>query len=887
MAASLLLWGKTNHTTGAVHRLLYHLLDVGQATLAIWEKVLTAEQRRWMSAWLGLSDEDAARTLAFWASTHDLGKATPAFQRKYVPIVPALNEAGLAFPRVFVEEPCMHGTLSAFLLGPLLTEMTGVDLRFARRLAHAVGGHHGSWPLPADVQALKATQFGEGAWAQARSDLLGILIGAYQPKTPMRAAASREAENAALTFLSGLVSVADWIGSSDAFFPFEADAIDPGLYAARAARQAEQALADTGWTAHQPPARSAAFEDLFEFPPNQIQQAAIRIGDNLKEPSLVIIETPTGSGKTEAALFLADHFGHVLQQRGFYVAMPTMATSNQMHQRVAEMLRRRYPQERISPLLVHSQARWLQQAAPPAMTMGDDDPSHRGEAMAWFLPRKRSLLAPFGVGTVDQALLSVLQTRHFFVRLFGLSHKTVIFDEVHAYDTYMSQLFHRLLGWLRAVGASVVLLSATLPDRARASLLKAYAGGDAMELPSPSYPSLTWACAGRIGAMSLASDVRRELTVESIGHSPQAIAAFLSGTVQGGGCAAVICNRVARAQEVHRELQAALLVPPEDLILFHARFPFAWRDDIEARVLARFGKKGARRSGIVVATQVIEQSLDLDFDLMVSDLAPIDLLLQRAGRLHRHPAHARPPDLATPRLAIAEPRLVDGVPDFGLDRFIYEPYILLRSYLALGGRSRITLPADTSALIEAVYGEGDPPAERLTPSVRAALETARRQLQTHEQKDVAEALQRLVPPAHDERLLQQRSIGLREDSPELHTAFQALTRLGPPSLSLVCLHKVVGGLRTEPDGGGALIDIDRPPDDDTTLNLARATLLVSRREVVAHFQAQPVPPAWKEHPLLRDHRLAVFTDGICRLEGGGLRLRLSREVGLEIEKEAQ
>jgi CRISPR-associated endonuclease/helicase Cas3 len=851
------------------------------------EKVLTTQQRRWMGNWLGLDDEEAPRTLAFWSAAHDLGKASPAFQRQYSPIVPQLEEAGLTFPRLFIKEPCMHGTISAHVLGPLLTEMAGLDARFARRLAYAVGGHHGSWPLPAEVQALKASQLGEAGWTDVRRRLVGALIETYRPATPTLRNGPRGADNAALTFLSGLVSVADWIGSSEAFFPFEAEAVDPAAYGSRAALQAEQALAELGWTAHHPPAAGAAFEELFPFHPNPVQQAAVQIADGLDQPSLIIIETPTGSGKTEAALYLADRFGNALQQRGFYVAMPTMATSNQMHRRVGEMLGRRYPGRGLTPLLVHSQARWLKHAVPPAIAMGDDGPSQSGEAMAWFLPRKRSLLAPFGVGTVDQALLSVLQTRHFFVRLFGLSHKTVIFDEVHAYDTYMSRLFDRLLAWLRAVGASVVILSATLPERARVSLLEAYAGSDLKDAHSASYPSLTWACAGGGGAVSVVSGPPRELTIESIGHSPQAIVAFVAGALREGGCAAVICNRVARAQEVHRELQSAKLVPPEDLILFHARFPFAWRDEIETSVLSRFGKNGDRRSAIVVATQVIEQSLDLDFDVMVSDLAPIDFLLQRAGRLHRHPTHSRPPALASARLAIPWPNLVDGVPDFGLDRFVYEPYILLRSYLALTSLTRITLPADTTRLIEAVYGDADEPSGEASPAISAPLEAARRQLQVHEEKDVAEALQRLVPQPNDERLLQQRSTGLREDSPELHTAFQALTRLGPPSLSLVCLHRVAGGLRTEPDGGGALIDIDRPPDSDTTLNLARATLQVSHRQVVAHFRDEAVPAAWSEHPLLRDHRLAVFSDGICRLEGGGLRLRLSREVGLEIEKEVQ
>jgi CRISPR-associated endonuclease/helicase Cas3 len=142
--------------------------------------------------------------------------------------------------------------------------------------------------------------------------------------------------------------------------------------------------------------------------------------------------------------------------------------------------------------------------------------------MTWFLPRKRSLLEPFGVGTVDQSLVSVLQTRHFFVRLFGLSHKTVIFDEVHAYDTYMSVLFQRLLTWLRAVGASVVLLSATLPAQTRRELVMAYGGSEA-DLPDAPYPAITWTAEGEVGALPLSQTDSRVVALEWIPRDPASL----------------------------------------------------------------------------------------------------------------------------------------------------------------------------------------------------------------------------------------------------------------------------------------------------------------------------------------------------------------------------
>ena len=182
-------------------------------------------------------------------------------------------------------------------------------------------------------------------------------------------------------------------------------------------------------------------------------------------------------------------------------------------------------------------------------------------SMTWFLPRKRSLLAPFGVGTVDQALMSVLQTRHFFVRLFGLSHKTVIFDEVHAYDTYMSTLFQRLLTWLRAVGTSVVLLSATLPAQTRRELVQAYAG-DGVDVPDAVYPAITWAANDQVGTVPLPLSESRVVALEWISRDSAAIVTQLRDALREGGCAAVICNTVGRSQEVYQAVRDAGLVAP-------------------------------------------------------------------------------------------------------------------------------------------------------------------------------------------------------------------------------------------------------------------------------------------------------------------------------------
>jgi CRISPR-associated endonuclease/helicase Cas3 len=879
------LWAKADRVTGRTHPLICHMLDVAHVALALWSEAMTGSLRAHMAGALGLDQESAGRLIAFWAGLHDLGKASPAFQRKWPAAEAELSAAGLEFPKVFARQSFSHGAASAYLLPDLLKAQTNLPGRLARGVARCLGGHHGAWPIPNEIQQLGTLQLGDENWATLRHNLVDALAEHLNPPHALQVPPSLTERNALWALLSGFVSVADWIGSMETYFGYTDATVDLSQYRKRSEQRARDALERLNWTGWAPATQQLPFSDMFQVPaPRPMQAQAVELAEQLDRPALVIIEAPTGEGKTEAALYLADHWARTLQQRGLYVAMPTMATSNQMYGRVRAVVSRRYPDSRVEPLLVHSQATWTSALAPPELNVTDDlaeNGEDSAEPMTWFLPRKRSLLAPFGVGTVDQALLSVLQVRHFFVRLLGLSHKTVIFDEVHAYDTYMSALFQRLLAWLRLSGTSVVILSATLPARTRRELLQAYAGDEA-NVPEAAYPCITWAMQAQTGALPIQATQTHALGLEWVGRAPQAIAERLKTELREGGCGAVICNTVRRAQEVYQAVRAAGIVADEDLILFHALFPFGWRDAIETEVLARFGKDGRRpHKAIVVATQVIEQSLDLDFDVMISDLAPVDLLIQRAGRLQRHARDARPAPLRNPRLIVAAGRVDEDAGTLeGSDHDIYEAYLLLRSYLALQGRPRLELPGDTAALIEAVYGDAAAPAGTWEP----ALARSRQEMEAHQAEASYQARLKLVPSPQADNLLSKSNLGLAEDSPDLHTALQALTRLGPPSISLVCLHRVDGKLRTQPEDSGPEIDLDQAPDATITQALVQASLSVSRRGIVSYYRTQEAPAGWQKHPLLKRYYVAIFEDGVCPLPGSDYSLRVTRELGLEVLK---
>jgi CRISPR-associated endonuclease/helicase Cas3 len=575
-----ILWAKKGKSVQGqedqhFHPLLFHLLDVAAVTECLWHSVLKRQLREGVSAKLGLKAEAAGKWLSFWVGLHDLGKASPAFQGKWEHFRILLEEEGLRCRKLL--NPLPHGILTAKLVPELLTSsFNGFPPYLADRLGRALGGHHGSFPRKGDLEHIDKYQRGGKSWKEPCREIFQQLAKhcrleeAGLPKT--------DPEHSFFLMLAGLVSVADWIGSNADYFPLSGDNLEIEQYAATLRHKAEKALQILGWLGWRPPDNFIQMGEMFPAVRvlRPLQQATVQLAEGLSEPGLVILEAPMGEGKTEAAMYLADRWSVALGQRGCYFALPTMATSNQMFGRVKDFLQHRYPEELVNLQLLHGHAslsaefRLLRAKADRIFTpseIDDEEESAHSRSPAevvaaeWFTYRKRGLLAPFGVGTVDQALLAVLKTRHYFVRLFGLAGKTVIIDEVHAYDAYMTKLLEQLLEWLAACGCAVVLLSATLPGARRQSLVKAFARGlgkeaDHLELPAKPYPRLTWLCRTGLGVDSFPASPQfsRTISYEWVdGAIPTAIGqvfklgAKLQEALAEGGCAAVICNTVGRA----------------------------------------------------------------------------------------------------------------------------------------------------------------------------------------------------------------------------------------------------------------------------------------------------------------------------------------------------
>ncbi len=895
-ATLLRLWAKADDTPPARHHpLLFHMLDSAHIARLLWSEVFGAYSRQQLAQALGLREGEAGSLVPLIAGLHDLGKASPGFQSLSPSLADRLREAGLFITEYAQRNRRPHGHITTRELRRIL-RAAGWDSRPAAIVAGVAGAHHGTFFSGTDLGGWGEDTLGDASWAGVREDLVRSLctyLTAVGHPEPMLAPEDSRGAGI-IPFLAGLVSVADWIASSEEHFPYEPEATVAD-YAAISRERARAALVSLGWLPPLRPADRAEFARVFPSPegPNALQQQVARAMDRFSQPYVLLVEAPMGEGKTEAALYAADAGICAGAARGLYVALPTQATGNAMHRRVRDdYLARRGHSGALNLQLVHGNAllsreydQWRLRSVHEEEAADPD--RGRVSAESWFAARKRPLLAPFGVGTIDQGLLSVLQARHWFVRLFGLANKVVIFDEVHAYDTYMTAILERLLQWLAAVNSSVVLLSATLPASRRQRLLRAHAGERAEAAEERPYPRLTWAGPAGSGTLTVpASEYsRRAIALEFAPTEVEGLAADLQEALSEGGCAAVVCNTVARAQQVYQALQEALR--DSACLLFHARTPFAWRRGREEEVLACFGKGGARPPrAVLVATQVVEQSLDLDFDWMASEMAPADLLLQRAGRMHRH-RRERPPKLRSPRLVVVcDGDPTGGPPDFGGSARVYERYVLLRSWLALRARRALRLPDDIEALVEQVYGEADVPAP--DPAWADALAEAKAEMEKKQRRAEREAEAVLVPAPGDPQELLAELLGdrdLKEDEdPTIHATLRAATRLGPPSVQVVCLEDGGGG-DLRPVTGGGPIRFDEEPSADQTMELLEASLPLSDRGLFRVLRDQEVPPGWRRSPHLRFHRHLVFRDG--RAELAGRALTIHPDLGLVIEKKEE
>ena len=624
-------WGKRRGLEDADGRdreypLACHLCDAAAAALSLWEDHTAPGVREWIADELDMTPHAAGRFVAYLAGLHDIGKAIPGFQ----------CQDGT--------DKIRHETASYLTAPTLIDHPERVDpftSGVAHRIGEILGGHHGLYQ-PVDRRTrrpLRVPELGGPDWDAARRAIHTELRSHLNPTLPARL------PEPVAAVLTGLVIVADWI-VSDTRWILENQWDAPTGIAARW----DHTLATTRDRIHQlglahPEPTPLDLARLLGGPdrsPNPLQQSIV---DDFHPtgPGLLTIATPTGSGKTETAWIAAHRLSAVTGRHGTLMCLPTQATTNSMWARTSTTIDN-------TVTLAHSMAEFHS----PYRHYSTHDP----DALRWLNGRKRPMLSAHAVVTIDQLLAAGLTARHNAVRQWALAGKVVIVDEVHACDVYMLTLLARVLEWLGRMRVPVVLLSATLPGHVSRQLTAAYltgAGNSAPELRPVAYPGWVWhpTTGGPVeprarAAISRAHARTAHVTVTHYtGRVDTAATNAVRPVADEGGCAAVVCSTIDTAQRVYTRIRDTY--PGMRVWMLHSRFPHSWRAEIETEIVGLFGRGGSRPDGVVVATSVIEQSLDVDFDVMISELAPAALLFQRLGRVWRHhnprPAWATEPTL--------------------------------------------------------------------------------------------------------------------------------------------------------------------------------------------------------------------------------------------------
>lgn len=680
--------GKSPELPGGIpHPAAYHMLDVA----AVAEKLIAPFA-------FNAPLRDA---LILLVALHDLGKLSDSFQAM-------LAGKPTYSPRHWeLTEVLLHlnnATLAAHL---------GGQASARSELYAATAGHHGRPPshkngmLP--VRQMEKQEKGDDLTrlpdyihtalrhiGTAKDDAAALVRAfcALWPDASLNDL-SRETALQLSWWLPGLCAAADWVGSNTDWFPATAPNHQLPDYQALARARAETAVVAAGLSGAQ-----VKTDPLFDFAlrPMQAACAGIPLPDG---PMLAVIEDETGAGKTEAALLLAQRMLLAGKGRGFYFALPTMATADAMFARAAKIVDHMFAGPKMT--LAHGRAG----LSMPFKAMQGTSRADAVNCTDWLASRRRrALLADVGIGTIDQALLAALPVKHNTLRHFGLSSKILIVDEVHDMGTpYVATILRRLLTMHRAAGGSAILLTATLPLDLRRDLLAVYGGQN----EDPAYPALTIARGAAV--TQFAPDtrpVKGPVAVQRLDSIDAALDLLAQSAAKGAACAWVrnSVDEATRAVAALRERGIAA-------DLFHARFAFCDRKGIEARVMGTLGRDGQGRAGyVLVATQVIQASLDLDFDVMISDVAPVAELIQRAGRLWRHmdlrPARPVPapvlhvlspdPDQVTTDRWIAE--LLKG------GAWVYPVADTWRTARVLFRAGEINAPQDLRGLIEAVHGAG-------------------------------------------------------------------------------------------------------------------------------------------------------------------------------------
>ncbi|MEA5463891.1 CRISPR-associated helicase Cas3' [Leptothoe sp. PORK10 BA2] len=862
------LWAKTAQGTN-FHPVICHLIDTAAVCQRLLQLLPPAAIKQ-LRKGLDLSDAGMLAWVPFLAGTHDTGKVSPPFQFQESAVLDIAKQLGSgSLYDLWSKRPTVsptiakapgHGTLTACTLPEYL--QSWVDEELAAELAAIVGGHHGYIPRHEDIESItnasrqRKYHLGNSPespqWRQWRIEILDALADYCGVKD---ADVPQQCDPAAAVLLAGITTLSDWLASNQTCFPPAGAKPNLVNYIDSLDAKVDATLKAAQWHKWQPHQTPLSFVELFDNQPRGLQEAIENLMPSLcGEPALLIVEAPTGEGKTEAALTVA-HWNTSSGMPGAYIGMPTQATGNALYDRLKNYLNRWYSDQTINLQLAHSASALDENFSSSICRLEqihekDGKPSGVS-ASEWFVHRKRALLAPWGVGTVDQALVGILRTKHQFLRLLGLAGKTVILDEVHAYDAYTSRLLDQLVHWCGILGSPVVILSATLSSGQRQRLINSYAEGLGLvkvELPIAEYPRLTIYAQGKPQIdpsfnKDRLAEINQNKSIQIRWIEESQIDAQLNK-----GATAIIRSTVRRCQKTAKDYPKA--------VVFHSRFTQEHRQQKESYCLKQYGKPKSeedppRPPSLLIATQVIEQSLDVDFDVLISDLCPVDLLIQRIGRLWRHGRNNR--SVPERVIYLISPKFgQSGLPSFGDDiegrivkgkyrPGVYDRHSLLRTWYLLRDRTSITLPHDTDYLIEQAYELDNSSPVELAEAGQEDWDSSLQAYRNYQTSLENQAEKCVIPSlkhyCYAENLTH-RSVGDEE--------VELVTRLVNASMPLIV------------DVGNGKVICDHPPKKDEIrsvltqqVRISSPSLVYALKEALQKQEIQ-VPKVWQSVTYLKD-----------------------------------
>lgn len=719
-------WAKKKEVNGIYKwlPLKQHLLDTTEVIRLLWEHWLSRRQKQIIIDSLDRKEEDIAKQLAgFLASIHDIGKATAVFQSKSsffnsrdldLALLDKLEKAG--FKDIHQLSLMDEGKSPHALAAQALLESYGVS----KDISSIIGGHHGkpvdlSTTVEYQLSSYPANYFQNETpdnpfhkkWAHAQK---GIFEWALDYNDFETVEDLPKVKQVGQVILSGLLIMADWIASNENYFPL--------LNIEDSEVSDQESRKQTGWLkwfetypwkAQDISDIESAYEERFNFKPREMQAKFSQVIEKTNQPGIYILEAPMGGGKTEAALMGVEQLSNKTGTGGMFFGLPTQATSNGIFDRIKDWVNTlSLNDEKRSLQLVHGKAALNDSynVLPRASNIAED--AEDGVVVnEWFVGRKTAMLDEFVVGTIDQFLMMSLKQKHLMLRHLGFTKKVIVIDEVHAYDAYMNQYLERTLRWIGAYGVPVIILSATLPAETRIKLVEAYMRGQGYKWRNVDKPA-DWETTIKYPLITYSDgvEVKQEDDFTPTENTQVNIKVLdedklietLQEILSDGGIAGVIVNTVRKAQELAEALEKHF--GKEQVDLLHSSFIATDRTEKESQLLDHIGKDADRpHKKIIIGTQVIEQSLDIDFDVLISELAPMDLLIQRIGRLHRHKLVSRPEKINQPTTYVMG---IDENFDFDSgSEAVYGAYLLMRTQKLLP--EFINLPEDISKLVQATY----------------------------------------------------------------------------------------------------------------------------------------------------------------------------------------